>query len=339
MWLHRSRKGIMESTIVRLVMFAVVAVIIFLIVSNATLMIGSIFKGGLCLLTALISSISHSTVLDDLSFWCPQRHVTLTHTAREAEAMKKAFSELDEVYLPADKSIKSKKDQMLIAKWYGISTAEVNDEDFMVNYRMEEALAEEMRSCWIKLGKGEYELFKEFQNPIKYEEGTFTGDEGTLLSFLKGAQFWRLEENYAWRTCVICSRVQFNKDLQERIGQIGQKQQAAGKRNLAEFLRNNPAPQLQTNPKSYYEYLLDKDMPSDFFSEDMIASRLGYGVSNEPLYVVYSVTVINPLFKIGAKILELLPLWEGDSTHSIDLVFLGTLEEAQERCNDNFKNA
>lgn len=125
-----------------------------------------------------------------------------------------------------------------------------------INYNANKIVAEQMRSCWSKLGEGGLELFNKWNG--------FTEKK---------------------RKCVICSIIRFNQDA---VGRIAQENKGITTiTSLREWLKNNQV--LGKTPKiSYFEYFKDPDYEYD--TPDLLFGDFKYDVSTRNAVVFIRIT-------------------------------------------------
>jgi len=106
-----------------------------------------------------------------------------------------------------------------------------------INYNANKIVAEQMESCWSKLGEGGLSLFDNWDDFFKTN-----------------------------KKCVICSVVRFDQDSINRIAQENNGKTTIT--SLREWLKNHPVPG-KTPKISYFEYFKDPDyeMPDLLFGE------------------------------------------------------------------------
>lgn len=170
---------------------------------------------------------------------------------------------------------------------------------------MDKTIADQMKSCWKKLGQGQLPLFS--QDITGIELTSF--DEGIL----KSLNFPKLETNIPIG-CVICSRIKFDESVTTEFG--------GGKiTSIDAWLKTNPIS--KTDMTSYYEYLQD-DYSSDFF-----AQSFQYSV-DEPQAVVFARAVL--------PLLDDYTDWlpgdndENDETTEFDMIYLVPYDEVGDYC-------
>lgn len=132
-------------------------------------------------------------------------------------------------------------------------TLPYNEQGFY-EYALNEVVAKEMKSCWKRLGEGKLPLFDEW-----LKDNTKTGSKAI---------------------CVICSRLEFDAEVRERVGKTEIT-------SLTEWLRNNPSQQYRVGEDtvlSMYEYIQDPDT----YDANM-QPEYKYAV-DKPLAVVFSRT-------------------------------------------------
>ncbi len=133
---------------------------------------------------------------------------------------------------------------------------ELEEEDYItMRYNMDYLMADELQRCWQIVGRGNLPLFDEYWKFI----GCRDSEGGPVRECKDADDFWSNVENIrAWKTrptanfCVLCSRVKFDTELQEKFHEEYE--------SINVWMKVNPYTTSLTgdvSEKSYYEYVID----------------------------------------------------------------------------------
>lgn len=315
----KNKKGLMASTLVVVIIMLVVFVILLKLDLHILALLRAVSEGGVCAWSAVFSSFGNVGGVETFKIVCPQRYVSLVMTQKEAEDKQKE-TKIEEYFAidkPIPNSLRKKLD-----KWYKTGY-DFTDKTIYREYRMNEVMAKEMKNCWSKLGRGELNLFSSWFKKIPFG---YVDDENELRSRLRYFQFWDIKPKASQKACIICSRIRFSEEVKNEFGD-------KTITTSGEWMRNHPVNVLSPKPLSYYEFLLDETIPSDFFARDADKERLYY-TTNKDQAIVFMRINIHALIETGSDILDIFPgFGEEDHIQAIDAVFITPYDEVEDRCD------
>lgn len=284
------KKAMLASTLVMLI----IVLVIFVVLLRLDVAILSLFKTGAdrstCTWTAVMNSLTKTGGRENIAVVCPQKYVTIADTKRDLKD-KKIKDEMER-YLDIPLT---KKEMENAVKWYNAYEEQIGSdkrysslrwkpedswgekgEGFHRIYRLNEVLAKELKICWSQLGRGELDLFGQWFNIVAKEH-----DKSWFIAFFTPWESVELTAN----ACIICSRVRFvisDKEVKEKLSQ------QAKEDTLADWLKKNPVMDFKSDrPLSYYEFLLDEGIESDFFRPAGDAVRFNIKNFDEEYAVVF----------------------------------------------------
>ncbi|MBD3304649.1 hypothetical protein GF343_05920 [Candidatus Woesearchaeota archaeon] len=164
----------------------------------------------------------------------------------------------------------------IVAQGFGVSPEDDPSlyYDKQLEWAMNKIIADEMRTCWNKVWKGNLPIFDQWWNLVDF---TFFGalDKGYSEEQLKNIDDWNagILEVYGPPTfCIICARIKFGRDVRMKF-----KNKPIA--SLMAWMSDNPAPD---SKQSYLKELLEgQTIPSKLFLHKYI-----YTV-DEPHAIVY----------------------------------------------------
>jgi len=314
----QNKKGLMVATLVVIIVMMVVFFVLLNLILDVLVLLRATGEGGMCAWSAVFSSFGKKTTgIETFKINCPQRYVTIFMTkTEEAEVVKEKNKK--ENYFVIDNPIPSSLRKKL-AEWYpGVN---FEDKDVYREYRMNEVMAKEMKSCWSKLGRGELDLFSNWFRAIPLE---YVDDENELNNMLRYFQFWDIKPAASQKACVICSRVRFSSQIKN--------QYMTEITSLGEWMRNHPVSVVSPKPLSYYEFLLDETIPSDFFAKSSDERRFYYTTDKDQAIVFMRVN-IHAIVEGVSDILDIFPGFSEEDHQAIDAVFITPYDEVIDKCD------
>ena len=348
-------------------LMSIVALIVLLVLLRLDNFILNLFKGAGedfgCVFSASLRNLEREASKQTTEFTplkCERESVTIVLTQKEKKELEEKNK--DEAYYPLDRPLPTdRKKQVLnwyqqqsaLAKKKGIPNAEylyppVSPDFFdgdetkkhLYEYRMNEAIANEMKSCWNKMGRGELNLFNDVSvkvnNPFETKDlavnlvFTVLAKKylklGLLSSLTLGTAAQFLSDSkltFRKNTCIVCSRIIFNSDVHSQFGDDDIT-------SLARWAQVHPIKAVREDAISYYQFMLDDSIPPDFF-EGSQDERYSYS-TNYPYAVIYrQVGVRGPLEQIK-KFFKKFDTKSGDADATINLVQLIKYEELYDTC-------
>lgn len=217
--MKNNKKGILATTLVTVIVFAVIFVVVLRFYSAILAIIKALGEDYFwCLLKKVISAYTKIWPVG-VQVWgafCPPVVKTIT------------LLDEGENTIPIDVSL-TKRELENLKKWY--PGEDFEKEGWYRKYRLDQAIAKEMKRCWGRNGEGELPLGPEWGDKFKDK--------------LDPSIFY----------CDLCIVYKFDKRVQEKF--FGKELE------LNEFLHRNPI--RPGSSLSYWEYLKDKDYSSDLF--------------------------------------------------------------------------
>jgi len=203
-----------------------------------------------------------------------------------------------------------------------------------VNYNVNQIIANEMRSCWNKLGRGNLNLFDQEWSPVGYEEETFTGDEGFVLKSLKHAKVWDLEFKKTEKFCIICSTVTFDKGTAKAVNKV-QDDFPEQLVSLNFWMEKHPANVFLPKPISYYEFLLDVNEDLGTLTEPVYEFRPSHETPLAVVFVRANVffvhNLIDWIYSVKQRIINDMKTDKTDK--GIDFIYLIPYNEIKNNCD------
>src|SRR3989338_3953730 len=185
-----NKKGVTEHAILYIVIGLIVLYVIIRLGYNTFSVIGSKSGGIGCSLSASFNSIVNIKGLTPAKLHCPRHLVTVVLTKKEADDLSK--KKKDESYLYVDNPIPPEKLKD-VTNWYDMhwKRASLLNPDLepigrdyftgtknkpnLYEYRLNEIMADEMRSCWNQLGRREGRFISDWQSPINPRKSEIDG--------------------------------------------------------------------------------------------------------------------------------------------------------------------
>lgn len=328
---------------------AIVALAVLAIVFRLDLFILNMIKGWdenlACVFSASFQSMTNVVGITPTKLYCPRQHITIVLTKKDAEEMEEKNKE--EKYFFIDDPIPKQKLEKYILKWYDEhwkslpdtspdKTKPIDSEYFtgkdkkgLYEYRMNEVIANAMKSCWTQLGRGELDLFSSFGNPIKYAPDTFKGNR--FQDIIGAINPGNIELKLRRGRCVVCSRIIFDDRVQKIFNAEGEIT------SLPRWTQVHPLSIISKKPISYYEFLLDESIPKNFFQRS--GDKRYYYSTNTPYIVVFERIGIIAPFGTLKKIwhfIESHTVGEKDKKEdetTIDIITLMPYEELYNECD------
>jgi hypothetical protein len=174
---------------------------------------------------------------------------------------------------------------------YFTDEKDYNDKTKLHMYRVNEAVAKEMKECWDNMGNGKLNLFSSWFQYI----GTQASDaksKGGLVQYIP-------EVLEAPTVCVICARIELDKDLYSDISEsiIDTPSTSDYKdkpQSLIFWLTHTPIPRTSV---SYYEYLTDDVNKAEYGPEER-----NFKYTEKPFAIVFARTNTHIIDKLGKLI-------------------------------------
>lgn len=264
----KKNKGFMTADIL---VYLIMGLVVFIIVLKFGGAILHLVKGSGedfgCVLSSIINAYTKIYGSSIFKLNCPVKTIKITDADLNKllikDEIKYLNTELIETQKTTFENMKDEKERELALK----------------KYNLNKIIANEMKSCWNKLGRGEMPLFSQPQFWIslntKYEnKNTISGAEKIL-------NWAHIYVQDAPTVCVICSTIVADSGLNPKL--IG------SEINLDSWLTKNPVIgvlSFKFTSISYYEFLLD-----DVFAHTIFRPTYLYSLnSDEPLAVVFTRT-------------------------------------------------
>lgn len=301
------KKAILASTLVVMI----VLVVVFIVLLRVDIALLSLFQAGAdkstCTWTAVMNAISKTAGKEQISVVCPQKHVKIADTKKDLKDFD--LKDTKTYYIDREPIKKERKD---LEKWYNAYEKQMTGEEPYTDsmwekdrdgkkvlykvHRLNEALGKELKICWSQLGRGKLDLFGQWFDvwAKKKEQSWFT-------TYFKP---WENVELTA-SACIICSRVEVVISDSKYINDKKLKdvlREKLAEDPLAEWLKKNPVMDFKSEaPLSYYEFLLDEGITSDFFRQGGDEIRYGFDLDKEYAVVFMRERALWPAEFMGIK--------------------------------------
>lgn len=221
----RNKKAILASTFVGIIAFAIVFFVTIKFYSAILALMKGLGEGYFwCLLKKTMSAYTKVPILgtEVWGSFCAPVVATITLTGK------------GEGLIPIDVPF-SKKELKNLREWYPgedyNNNENLNDIEKRLQYRLDQAIANQMKRCWGRNGLGELPLGPEW--------------EEEMLKIPDKTIFY----------CDPCALVKFDREVQERFNKNGEI-------SLNEFLKKNPV--RSGSSENFWDYLKDEDFDTDF---------------------------------------------------------------------------
>src|SRR3989344_4882856 len=325
-----SVETVLTSIIIGLVVFTV----LYFFTAEIISFVKTPIEDQACVQTAVFESLSKKAALGEPVFHleCPQHFVTVVKDEAEENEFKKEHEGTEETIVAIDRPLPNALSENA-GKWYGIAASEFRtNKEVYQEYRLNELMAQEMKSCWSRMGRGKLDLFTDWFSVIKYEQGTWwqTDREGGLLRTLStiGTVLNPFNKEYvgAPKMCVVCSRVRFSESVRDTFP----KQPID---SLTTFTLNNPTNVFEgRRPLSYYEFLSD-DVYSDVLGTQEGNLKYTYDMNGD-VAVVFFRSNLFYLVHTYARIKDHLWYDEESELAPVDAIFLVPYDKVTEECTE-----
>ena len=209
------KRGLLSNLMVSVIIGLVIFTVLIFLTRLLIVKLSTPIEDQTCAQSALFSSLSKKVYVGSpfVDLNCPQHFVTVVMTQSDADSEEKERKGTKEEILYIDKPLPNALAEN-VAKWYNVPEGQAKQRDFYLEYRLNEVMAKEMKSCWSRLGGGKLDLFTDWFSGITYKDGVWTGQEGIISKTGKILNpFNKAEYFEAPRVCVICGRVKFSEDV------------------------------------------------------------------------------------------------------------------------------
>jgi len=297
------KKGALDYVL----LVSIIAIVVLIVLFRLDTLILNIIKGtgddfG-CVFTASFQSMTKNFGIAPTKLHCQRQQVTIVLTKKDKEISEAKNKE--EKYYALDKPIPNQELKEVLERYNlqarkiaknnpeklgeltlpsNYFTDDENAKKHLYQYRMDEAVANEMKSCWNKLGRGELELFSDWGIPVKFEKDSFNGN---WAHDLWDVVTWPLDIYIKRGKCVVCSRIIFDKKVNSEFENMEIT-------TLPRWMQVHPVKVINKKPISYYEFLLDESIPVGFF-ESSQDTRYYYKNDNPYVVVFKRTSLIAPL--------------------------------------------
>ena len=260
------------SFLSKLILVAVSSLILLMFSTQLFSIIGSFSKDSGCKASAIANSVGNtvSMGMDVVKLDCPTKHVKILN--------RKSVFDNDEDVIVKDVTktfTLAEKNRLDKVNYFPDGTSDV-DENTREVFRLNQAVADEMKACWDNLGQGKLNLFSSWFQ--------YVGREAEDENWFRRTFPHTLD---APTVCVICSKIDIDDELYEKLSSelndlsSDEFENARSKPNsLIYWLTHNAVPKTSL---SYYEYLLD-----DVNEEEFAAQARNFEYSNEGFSVVFA---------------------------------------------------
>lgn len=265
----------------KLILVVVSSVILVLFSTQLFSIIGSFSKESGCKASAIANSVGNKVSVgsDVIKLDCPPKYLVIKD--------KKSFFDNDEDFIIKDLDVPltNVEKSRLNIDFSNLNREELNNISRM--YRLNQIVANEMKTCWENMGQGKLNLFSSW-----FEYFADNSDEEWLRRMIPTRQG-------APTICVICSRIDIDDDLYNSLeSNIPENVDIDNYQNhpnsLVNWLTNNPVPKTSM---SYYEYLQD-DMNEDVFGFE----NRNFEYTKEPFAVIFSRTNVHALDQLNPSL-------------------------------------
>src|SRR3989344_5994961 len=182
-----SVETVLTSIIIGLVVFTV----LYFFTAEIISFVKTPIEDQACVQTAVFESLSKKAALGEPVFHleCPQHFVTVVKDEGEAREYKKEHEGTEETMVTIDRPLPNALKEN-VGKWYASTnlnrdSVNLDTKSFYREYRLNELMAQEMKSCWSRMGRGKLGLFTDWFSVIQYQNGAWTGKEGLPLKVFK----------------------------------------------------------------------------------------------------------------------------------------------------------
>jgi len=265
------------SFLAKLILVVVTSIVLLMFSSQLFSIIGDFSNDAGCKASAIANSVGNTVSMgaDVVKLDCPPKYVLIKD--------KKSLFERENDFIVKEANVPL---TLVEKNRFGVEGELTSNETKM--YRVNQIVAEEMRTCWENMGQGKLNLFSSW-----FEYFADNSNANWLQRMIP-------ERQGAPTVCVICSRIQIDDDVFRSISSlipndvtIDNYNDQSNKFSLVYWLTHNPIPR---NPISYYEYLLD-DSNEDVFGFD----NRNFEYTSEPFAVIFSRTNIHALDQLRLK--------------------------------------
>jgi hypothetical protein len=240
-----------------------------------------------CTASAQLSSQTKVAGVETVSLDCPMKLVEIKMDDLRAETTK-AKKEIERIQSSEKKT--------------GISYFANPDATKINEFALDKKVAEEMETCWQKLGEGQLELFNAWYNPIT------TGE----ISWAK----WLPTLKTPPITCVICARIKFDSEIQEKYPNV---------QSFDEWLKINTVPKKDI---TYYDFLIDEVHDQFLFTPSWSFQ------TKEPIAVVFARMNYDKSKGVLRNVLDNFGVSDlGKAQKGIDALYLIEYSKAGEYCD------
>ena len=196
-------------------------------------------------------------------------------------------------------------------------------------YNMDKIIADEMRNCWDNVGNGKLPLFDMWFQFIDCDKSDNDFDKCE-----SAADWFKANPNIAANFCVLCTRVKFDQEVQEKFGSEYD--------SISLWMANHPYSVAPVPGKeltmSYYEFILSDDQKESLFH----SPNFKYTTS-EPYAVVFVRTnmhgsgqIVLNAYKFLDTTAGLLPFYDStkdDPVYYANVMSLMPYKELPEQCH------
>jgi hypothetical protein len=181
---------------------------------------------------------------------------------------------------------------------YYTNDADYSDSTKLHMYRVNEAVAKEMKECWDNMGNGKLNLFSSWFEYWGTEKANEWKNRGGNKDQFKT---WILEniphKLPAPTVCVICSRIEFDKELYTEISSsistVSNSDYKDKPQSMIFWLTHTPIPRTSI---SYYEYLLD-DVNQDIYGP----AERNFKYTEKPFAVIFARSNVNVMDQVARQ--------------------------------------
>jgi hypothetical protein len=354
-----------------IVALIVLGVIMLIFTKQVLVILSSLNKDFPCAFTTSFQSMTKSASIigiTPIKLHCPREDITIVLTESDAKNLKKKNK--NEGYYSIDKRLPKKEFEKIRLRYNEHSRllpSEHTNKNVLINtdtfegeegkkalyeYRMNELIANEMKSCWNKLGRGELDLFSDFElkeNPFEKKPknigaiavgaGTAavigTGPVGIALVGVGATLLANTDLHPTLSRCVVCDRIIF----QEKVNKEFDKPKIE---SLPLWTQVHPTKfqrEEDESPISYYEFLLDDSTPKGFF-ESSNDARYYYSTDKAYAIVFQRINFNGPLgilkksFNKVKEITDKEKQPTGNGEAGFSMIYLLPYEKLYEQCKE-----
>ncbi len=333
------------------ILFVLIALIVLFLILRLDKLIFNIIlakdENMMCVISASFNSMINIGGFTPIKLHCPRHLVTVVLTKKEADSLNGKNS--DEDYFHIDEPIPPQQLKN-VNKWYGqhwtravkinpnleyiendYFTGEKNKKH-LYEYRLNEIVANEMKSCWNQLGRGEANFLSEWDSPIdvKKEElispdvkdigfgliaagvtalakkkiGLASTGVSLGIGYVLGNS--ELDIKASKSQCVVCSRINYDDKVKNTFPYTQTNQVTS----LPRWMQVHPVEIISKKPTSYYEFLIDESVPKDYFETGdderyRYSTDKSYAVIYRRTSFALPVGFLNKAIIKGAKLIKL----------------------------------